>query len=74
MFVQSYAVNNVMPRGYTKTLREQEHPVPLPPVLPRSFAHYLTKGYVYDGRHLIGPVRKDNTRGIILWAVKNLRD
>ena len=71
---QFVRIHTIMPRGYTKKLREQEHAVPLPPVLPRSFAIYLTKGYVYDGRHLIGPVRKDNTRGIILWAVKNLRD
>lgn len=69
---QFVRIHTIMPRGYTKKLREQEHPVPLPPVLPRSFAHYLTKGYVYDGRHLIGPVRRDGTRGIILWPVKNL--
>ena len=69
---QFVRIHTIMPRGYSKTLREQSHPVPLPDQLPRSFAHYLTKGYTYDGRHLIGPVRKDGTRGIILWPVKNL--
>lgn len=60
-----------MPRGQIKQMREQQNAIPLPEKLPKQMLVYLHRGYVYDGRHLIGPVRKDGTRGIILWPVKN---
>lgn len=63
-----------MPKGSINTMRAQTNAVPLPEKLSKQMLAYLHRGYVYDGRHLIGPVRKNNTRGIILWAVKNLCD
>ena len=45
--------------------------IPLPDPLPVKLRRYLLRGYKYDGLHLVFQ-RKDGTRAVILWAVRNV--
>lgn len=42
------------------------------PKVAMKLRMYMLKGYLLVGNHLIGPVRKDGKRYIILMALRNL--